>query len=315
MSVRRAAFKEMRIQQLRGFAVCARLGNLSQAAGELGLSRPALWQQLRALERDFEADFFQRRRHGVEMTDDGRLFLELTEPLLAGFNSLKHVFDERRGRRARVLRVACPDSIQQCEMVNVVNEFRRRHPQVAITFVQAWSARVPALVLAGEVQVGIEGMPAKIRDSRLEYHHLFDRDIYIMAPKGHALCSKRRPALADLIKHPFVMEPPVSRLRERVSDAFSAAGLREKWEIGLDTPSERFLLETVAHGLVISVVTQSNRESPHPNIRLIPANHLFGAFPVYLVRRPGINELEHERAFRAALSAAFAGRSGKAVGG
>jgi DNA-binding transcriptional LysR family regulator len=306
MTARRAAFKEMRIQQLRGFAVCARLGNLSQAAGELGLSRPALWQQLRALERDFSADFFRRRRHGVELTDDGRLFLELTEPLLAGFNSLKQIFDERRGRRARVLRVACPDSIQQNEMVEVVNEFHRRHPQVALAFVEAWSARVPALVLAGEVQVGIEGMPGKVRDSRLLYHRLFDRDIFLVVPKNHPLSARKRPTLSDLIEHPFVMEPPISRLREHVASVFEAAGLQEKWQIVLDTPSERFLLETVAHGLVISLITAGRRDPPHPKVKLIPANHLFGSFPVYLVRRPAVNELEHQRQFREALSAAFA---------
>jgi DNA-binding transcriptional LysR family regulator len=301
----------MRIQQLRGFAVSARLGNFSQAAAELALSRPALWQQLRALERDFAADFFRRRRHGVELTDDGRLFLELIEPLLAGFNTLRQVFDERRGRRARALRVACPDSIQQAELVGVVNEFRRDHPQVAITFVEAWSARVPAMVLAGEVQVGIEGMPPRIRDSRLEYRHLFDRDIYVMVHRDHPLAGKRRPTLQHLIEYPFAMEPPVSRLREHVADVFGAAGLREKWQIGLDTPAERFLLETVAHGLVISVITRSDRETPHPNIRLIPAGHLFGKFPVYLVRRPGLHELEHERQFRDALAAAFGKGEGR----
>jgi DNA-binding transcriptional LysR family regulator len=302
---RRAAYKELRVAHLRSLVVCARTRNLSAAAVELGLSRPALWQQLKTMEAEFAADFFQRRRHGVELTEDGRLFLELAEPLLAGFNGLKQAFDERRGRRPRLLKVACSDSIQQAEMVGVVNEFRKRRPEVSLTFVESWSALVPGLLVSGDVQLGIEGMPPEPRDARLEYTPLFSRDIYVAVPKAHPLASRRKLTLPDLLEHPFVMEPPVSRLRKHVSEVIERAGLADRWQIALDTPSERFLLEAVAGGLAISVITRSDRRSPHDGVRLLPAADLFGRFEVFLVRRKRVTESDHERAFREALQSAF----------
>ena len=52
---RRRYFKEMRLQQLRGLCEIARQGSFSAAAAALRISRPAIWQQVRALEQEFDA--------------------------------------------------------------------------------------------------------------------------------------------------------------------------------------------------------------------------------------------------------------------
>lgn len=283
--MKRTPFKELRLEQFRSLSVCARTGNLVKAAQELGISRPALWQQIRSLERRFDADFFVQRRYGVELSDDGRTFLELAEPLLAEFQSLKQVFDDRRGRRAGALRVACPDSIEQAELPPVLDAFRRRCPTVVLQVVGVPSSGVAGLVLSGDVQVGIEADPPAERDTRLTYEPLFRRHIYVVVPRRHALVEKRRLTPADLAAQPFVMEPPFSRLRQHLAAAFTAKGLADKWRIVLETANEAILLESVRRGMAVSVVTGPPAMPDPRGLRLLPADHLFGPFPIFLVRR------------------------------
>ena len=54
------AFKQIGSQQLRAFGEAARTGGFARAAATLGVSRPAVWQQIRALEREFGAAFLLR---------------------------------------------------------------------------------------------------------------------------------------------------------------------------------------------------------------------------------------------------------------
>lgn len=328
MSPSSSAFKEIRIQQFRSFAVAARIGNLSAAARELGLSRPALWQQLRSLERDFEADFFSRRRHGVELTEDGRLFLELTAPLLAGFDGLKSAFDERRGRRALALRVAFPAGLRDAEFEAAVASFRKSRPDVAVETVEVPAvADYPtqrrgeavsalAMVTAGQVHLALEADPPEPRDPRLHFHRVTERELFLAGPRtpspspsgpaGSASLPTRKPVSpADLAGRPFVMEPPGGRLRARIGAVFAAAGLTDRWRVVLETTDEGVLLETVACGLALSVIARQGRKPVHPEVRLLPAGDLFGSQGIFLVSRSVPHEPEHLKAFREALTAAY----------
>src|SRR5438046_10428701 len=66
----------MTLHQLRIFAAVARYRNISKASKELHISQPAISQQLKHLEEECEQRFLHRVGHGVELTRDGRAFLD-----------------------------------------------------------------------------------------------------------------------------------------------------------------------------------------------------------------------------------------------
>ena len=47
-------------------------GSISKAANELFISQPALSQQLKKLEKEFNAKLFTRSNKGIELTNEGR---------------------------------------------------------------------------------------------------------------------------------------------------------------------------------------------------------------------------------------------------
>ena len=62
------------LQQLRCFCVAAELGSFTAAAEALGVSQPAVADQIRKLERALGADLFVRAGRGVVPTEAGRAF-------------------------------------------------------------------------------------------------------------------------------------------------------------------------------------------------------------------------------------------------
>ncbi|TMV69651.1 LysR family transcriptional regulator, partial [Thioclava sp. BHET1] len=61
----------MELRQIRTFVTAARLLNFRHAASELGITQPAVSQQIRAMEVELGFDIFQRQARGVVLTPAG----------------------------------------------------------------------------------------------------------------------------------------------------------------------------------------------------------------------------------------------------
>ncbi|KQZ14158.1 MULTISPECIES: LysR family transcriptional regulator [unclassified Mesorhizobium] len=59
-------------RELRAFLAVARAGNLTSAAGRIGLTQPALTKTIRRLEQTFKATLFERSTKGMVLTEVGQ---------------------------------------------------------------------------------------------------------------------------------------------------------------------------------------------------------------------------------------------------
>ncbi len=62
-------------RNMRAFLAVAKTGNLTAAAGEIGLTQPALTKTIRRLEADYGAALFERTSRGMVLTDAGETLL------------------------------------------------------------------------------------------------------------------------------------------------------------------------------------------------------------------------------------------------
>jgi DNA-binding transcriptional LysR family regulator len=98
-------YKEIHLAQLRNFCVAATEHNFTAAARMLGLSVPAVWEQVRALERRLGTPLLRSQRPGIELTDAGRLLVELVHPCVSGLDSQERVFVARLAELPQALTV------------------------------------------------------------------------------------------------------------------------------------------------------------------------------------------------------------------
>src|SRR5512146_3090360 len=74
---------------LRSLVATAHSGSLNRAATTLGLTQPAVSQQLRRLERALGAELLQRSTRGVVLTSSGTVALRYAERVLALVDELE----------------------------------------------------------------------------------------------------------------------------------------------------------------------------------------------------------------------------------
>lgn len=78
--------------RLRVFVTVAECGNFTVASRELGISQPAVSQNVAELEKTIGEQLFERSRTSVSLTDKGKLFLEYAYKILFWYGKAESVF-------------------------------------------------------------------------------------------------------------------------------------------------------------------------------------------------------------------------------
>src|SRR5262245_42255844 len=126
------SYKDIQLPQLRSFCLAATSHSFTAAAKSLGLSVSAVWQQVRALERELGATLLRRNGGAVQITDEGRLLLDLVQPHVTGLDSLARLFESQRAGLAQKLTVVSTHGLIAYRMPAPVHEFTRRHAAVQL---------------------------------------------------------------------------------------------------------------------------------------------------------------------------------------
>lgn len=273
---RAVGYKQVRVRQLRAFCACVRERSYTAAARAVGTSQPAVWEQVRGLERRLGATLLLRRGRELVPTENGLALLDLAAGVVAGMDSLEERFAERRAGVVRGLALAAATSLAVEELADAVAAFAAGRPAVCPAVLAVPNDRVLELVAAGEadlgvVQFGRMDAPSPLLTTELLYH----RPWSLVAPAGHPLLRRRKLALADLAGPPLVLEGAGLPWRRLVDEAFRAAGLLERVRVAAEVNNALAARRLVGLGLGLTVLPRPAAGLDVPGTATRPLGDLF----------------------------------------
>lgn len=291
----RRYYKTVRPEHYRTFAAVARLGSFTGAGTALGLDRTTVWQQIESLELELKAALFHRHPRGLELTDEGRLLLELVGPVVAAFDSIRDEFQARIQGQEQLIRVA---GIPDDELRQAALQFRKPFPKVRVAIYERASLEAVQMVENGDCEFGnclyrtdVAGNPV------LHFERIGEREATLLTPADHPLAAKKRLTLADLVDYPLVMAPATNPWRKHIDLAFERGELLDRVRVAVETHNLHHTVECVGLGLGISIGWPSSRRPDAPGLHFRSLKHLFGVAPQYLIWKKGACLLPHLRAF------------------
>src|SRR5215212_5017338 len=122
----------MELRQLGYFVEVGRRGSYLAAAAAQSVAQPALWRQVKELERELGVPLFERVGRGVRLTRDGTTLLEQAETALAAAGRVRHSAEELRAGRAGVVAIACAAPHLREFLAGVIAALREDHPGVLV---------------------------------------------------------------------------------------------------------------------------------------------------------------------------------------
>ncbi len=253
----------MRYVQLRAFHYVAIEGGFSRAAEALRLTQPAISDQVRRLELEYDVLLFHRHKRRVDLTEDGRRLLEITNRLFEVEAQAHDFLSESRALRAGRLRIIADSAIHLTE---ILTAFRARYPNVQISLRSGNSEEVIRALYDYSAELGVLGNIPEARD--LTVIGFGATPIVAFAGLTTPWADLAAFDLAAANDFPLVLREPGSKTRQKVEEA-AAAGLGVTLTPAIEAEGREAVREIVAAGGGIGFVSQAEFR-PDPRIRSFP---------------------------------------------
>src|SRR5829696_2819753 len=174
----------MTLQQLTYFLAAAEHGSFSAAAGSLHMAQPSLSEQIRRLEAELGVPLFARAGRRLELTEAGRTLRPHAERTLAAAEEAVESVKEVRTLKGGTVSFGTFGSAHHYLLGGLVQDFRRRYPDVRVRVVGQNSVEVADAVRDGTLEAGLIALPVddrglEVRPSVREENH------YVSATPQH----------------------------------------------------------------------------------------------------------------------------------
>jgi DNA-binding transcriptional LysR family regulator len=238
------------LRQLEVFLATARFENVTRAATELAMSQSAASGSLRELESQFEVKLFDRLGKRLRLSELGQQLRPQAESLLAQAGALEHALagEDVIGR----LQVGATLTIGNYIAVNMIADFRQRHPQADIVLRVANTETIAAQVASFDLDMGlIEG---ELQHPDLDSLHWRGDELVVFAAPDHPLAQASALTDADLLTLPWIVREHGSGTRQAFERAMH--GILTDLDIAMELQHTEAIKRAVEAGLGVGCLSR-----------------------------------------------------------
>jgi LysR family hydrogen peroxide-inducible transcriptional activator len=183
------------LRQLHYLGALAETLHFGQAAEACAVTQPALSMQIKELEDELQVSLIERRKSGIELTEQGEEIAQRGRTILASVRDLLDYAKHRERVLSGSLKLGAIPSIAPYLLPAALPELQRRFPELSLQLRETITETLIRELVSGDLDLILIALP--IHDPEVETLHLFD-DTFLLAA-----CSAKgkRAKAADMLTH------------------------------------------------------------------------------------------------------------------
>jgi aminoethylphosphonate catabolism LysR family transcriptional regulator len=265
----------MFVTQLQSFFWVARLGSITLAARQLGLSQPTVTTQVRALEAHYGVELFHRQGGRLSLSSEGLQLLPQVEQLLLQTveveSALRHAGNGSQGGQLRIGATA------PYYVLDIVQRFSLQFPRVQLSIESGNSQQMVQALSAFQVDLATSSTPET--DPRLVRLELGQDPLALVVHRNHKLARQPQVEVAALGQETLILREPGSVTRRLTEQLLADAGVVPARV--LEIASREGIREAVIRAMGVSAFAR-HEATAHPELVVLPFAGPVPHLPEYL---------------------------------
>lgn len=186
----------MNLNQLRAFYLVGKKASFSKAAEDLFVTAPAVFVQVRTLERYLGCRLFDKLGKDLCPTEMGRILFDYAERIFALEREADIVINELRALNNRELRIGAAKAVAQYLMPLIVSSFRDFYPGIKILLSEGSSGQLVKQVVSHDLELAVVArMPYPESINAIPFAK--DKVMVVVSP-GNLLRRRKKISLEEL---------------------------------------------------------------------------------------------------------------------
>jgi len=235
--------------QLRAFHAVAKAGGFSSGAQSLGLTQPAVSDQVRKLEDAFGVVLFNRGKRKISITATGAHLLNITNRLFQVESEAVSYLAEAEALQSGALKIMTDSAFH---VTQILRRFRDTYPGITLSIGIGNSEKVAARLLSYEADIGV--FADTLDDPRFLAIKLGTDRLVAFVESGHRLAKQTTITLAELAGETLVLRERGSVTRRLIEQAFADSTLVPVRPIEVE--GREAAREVVAAGIGVGIVSK-----------------------------------------------------------
>ncbi|QPC92635.1 LysR family transcriptional regulator [Mesorhizobium sp. INR15] len=198
----------------RYFIEVAKQGSFRAASDRLNVAASAISRQVKLLEEEFGAEFFQRSVKGIELTAAGEAFLSYAKGVEAERNRLRQNLDDLNNLKRGHVRISSIDGVVAGPLSDIIANFRGKHPGVTFDLRAMGTDAVIEDIRIGNADIGI-AFHSPAREGVHVAHRVQD-PLYAIVGISHHLAARDEITMAELAELPLALPDSTFGIRKLV---------------------------------------------------------------------------------------------------
>lgn len=247
--------RRLKLRELQALSAVVECGSMVKAAGQLGMSQPAVSAAIAGLETTLGVRLLDRSPRGVEPTIYARALLKrgrvAFDELRQGLRDIEFLLDPGIGE----VRVGCPEGLAAGFVPAVVDRLLQDHPGVVVHIVTAQTGTQEFHELRERnVDLMLGRLFRVVTEDDIDTE-VVGRDRFFVTSGSQSPWTRRRKiSLADLVHEPWVLNPSDNVIGSYFADVFNRNGL-ERPKRQIVTFSLDVRLHLLATGRYLTVLS------------------------------------------------------------
>ncbi|MBB5700336.1 DNA-binding transcriptional LysR family regulator [Ochrobactrum daejeonense] len=245
----------MTLEQLRIFIEVAEREHLTRASEALHLTPSAVSSAIRTLEERYGATLFNRIGRRIELTGDGRLFLDEARAALARARAAERMLSELGGGKRGILAIHASQTIASYWLPSFLARFHAAFPMIDVQLTLGNTESVTEATQEGEADIGL--VEGAVQAASLSTTRVASDQLILVTRPDHAWSGAKSLSWDRLFEGQWILREQGSGTRSVFEDAMRVSGYDPaRLKVALELPSNEAICSAVRSGDYVTAISE-----------------------------------------------------------
>jgi DNA-binding transcriptional LysR family regulator len=213
----------MELRQLQIFCVAAQTLNFTKAGLQLGYAQSNITGQIHQLEKELQIKLFERLGRGIQLTSEGRNFLQNAKNILQLCEKAKEELSPQVFRG--ILNIGAAETLCVYRLPQILTEYRNRYPLVEIRVQTESCESLYEQIRRNQIDIALV-LTDKIKVPDMMVQTLHDETMTMVASPLHKLAKKKQIKPNDFSDECLIITSPGCGYRPLILSVFKKFGVK-----------------------------------------------------------------------------------------